>query len=61
VERRVDWPGRGPTWLGVQAIVIAGGGALILLDVLERQLLGHEPPVLVRSSAVLAQYPMGPM
>ncbi|MEV6281154.1 hypothetical protein [Kribbella sp. NPDC051770] len=38
----VDWPGRGPTWLGVPALVVALVGVLMLADVSYRQNLGHE-------------------
>lgn len=33
---RVDWPGRGPTWLGVPALLVAIVGTLILSDTLDR-------------------------
>src|SRR6266545_513806 len=42
VPRRIDWPGRGPTWLGVPALIVAVCGALILLDVLQRQSLSRD-------------------
>jgi hypothetical protein len=38
----VDYPGRGPTWLGVPALVVAVIGALILLEVLTRQDLSRD-------------------
>jgi hypothetical protein len=42
VQRRIDWPGRGPTWLGVPALIVAVCGALILLEVLQRQSLSRD-------------------
>ncbi|NIK59232.1 hypothetical protein BJY22_004949 [Kribbella shirazensis] len=33
MARRVDWPGRGPTWLGVPALLAAIVGVLILTDI----------------------------
>ncbi len=42
MKRRIDWPGRGPTWLGVPALIVAVCGALILLDVLQRQSLSRD-------------------
>jgi hypothetical protein len=33
----VDWPGRGPTWLGVPALVVAVIGGLMLAEVTHRQ------------------------
>jgi hypothetical protein len=42
VKRRLDWPGRGPTWLGVPALIVAVCGAVILLEVLPRQSLSRD-------------------
>ncbi|TDD46340.1 hypothetical protein E1263_36815 [Kribbella antibiotica] len=39
---RVDWPGRGATWLGVPALVLALIGTGILIDALDRRDLGRE-------------------
>ncbi|WP_405063581.1 hypothetical protein OG474_18545 [Kribbella sp. NBC_01505] len=39
---RVDWPGRGPTWLGVPALVLALIGTGILIGALDRRDLGRE-------------------
>lgn len=33
----VDWPGRGPTWLGVPALVVAAIGGLMLVEISHRQ------------------------
>ncbi|GAA1543426.1 DUF3592 domain-containing protein [Kribbella lupini] len=33
----VDWPGRGPTWLGVPALVVALVGVLMLAEVSHRE------------------------
>jgi hypothetical protein len=37
----VDWPGRGPTWLGVPALLVAIVGGLILNDILDRQAMSR--------------------
>lgn len=39
---RVDWPGRGPTWLGVPALVLALVGVLGLAEFTSREGLGQE-------------------
>lgn len=33
----VDWPGRGPTWLGVPALIVAVIGGLMLAEISHRQ------------------------
>ncbi|GAA1113660.1 hypothetical protein GCM10009630_08700 [Kribbella jejuensis] len=38
----VDWPGRGPTWLGVPALVLALVGVLGLAEFSSRERLGRE-------------------
>jgi hypothetical protein len=38
----VDWPGRGPTWLGVPALVLALVGVLGLAEFTSREGLGRE-------------------
>lgn len=38
----VDWPGRGPTWLGVPALVLALVGVLGLAEFTSRESLGRE-------------------
>jgi hypothetical protein len=42
MTRDVTWPGRGPTWLGVPALVAALVGVLILIEVLTRQGLSRD-------------------
>ncbi|QNE21901.1 hypothetical protein F1D05_33290 [Kribbella qitaiheensis] len=42
MTRGVDYPGRGPTWLGVPALVAVLVGALILIEVLTRQGLSRD-------------------
>lgn len=39
---KVDWPGRGPTWLGVPALVVAVSGGLMLGEVTHRQDFSRE-------------------
>ncbi len=38
----VDWPGRGPTWLGVPALVVAVIGGLMLAEISHRQGLSQD-------------------
>ncbi|MEV0804703.1 DUF3592 domain-containing protein [Kribbella sp. NPDC050281] len=38
----VNWPGRGPTWLGVPALVVAVAGGLMLGEVTHRQEFSRE-------------------
>lgn len=38
----VNWPGRGPTWLGVPALVVALAGGLMLGEVTHRQAFSDE-------------------
>lgn len=38
----VDWPGRGPTWLGVPALVVAAIGGLMLAEISQRQGLSQD-------------------
>ena len=38
----VNWPGRGPTWLGVPALVVAVAGGLMLGEVTHRQAFSRE-------------------
>ena len=42
MQRKIDWQGRGPTWFGVTALIVAVCGALILLEVLQRQHLSRD-------------------
>jgi hypothetical protein len=42
VAGRVDWPGRGPTWLGVPALAVALFGGLGLVEVTHRQDFSRE-------------------
>ncbi|WP_112239266.1 hypothetical protein [Kribbella monticola] len=39
---RVDWPGRGPTWLGVPALVVAFVGLGVLIDIHTRQMTSRD-------------------
>jgi Protein of unknown function (DUF3592) len=39
---KVSWPGRGPTWLGVPALVVAVAGGLMLGEVTHRQEFSQE-------------------
>lgn len=38
----MDWPGRGPTWLGVPALVVAVIGGLMLAEISHRQGLSQD-------------------
>ncbi|MEU4396512.1 DUF3592 domain-containing protein [Kribbella sp. NPDC023855] len=49
----VSWPGRGPTWLGVPALVIAVVGGLTLGEVTHRQEFSRE--LLTSGGEVLAE------
>jgi hypothetical protein len=42
VGTNVDWPGRGPTWLGVPALVIAVVGVLMVTGISDRQRLSED-------------------
>ncbi|MGZ0149406.1 hypothetical protein ACXJJ3_20245 [Kribbella sp. WER1] len=42
MTNNVDWPGRGPTWLGVPALVVAVVGGLGFAEISERQDLSRE-------------------
>jgi hypothetical protein len=42
VGNNVNWPGRGPTWLGVPALVVAVAGGLMLAEVSGRQGLSRD-------------------
>ena len=61
MTRNVDWPGRGPTWLGVPALVAIVFGGLMLLELhgrvsLSRELLAYGAAS-VASSVEVEVYP----
>jgi hypothetical protein len=37
MARKVDWAGRGPTWLGIPALIVAVAGGLMLAEFNDRQ------------------------